>query len=95
MKCGYDQESFWDQTPHTLTLAFEAHRERSIVEHNERAWLAFHVAALQRTRKFPPLRRLMMRDRRPQSWQQQLAIAKQLTHAMGGMIISGDGKLDD
>lgn len=60
-------------------------------EHNERMSLAWHIAALNRTpqkKKLPSLRSLMIRERAkvPQSWQQQLAIAKQWTLMMGGTI---------
>ena len=39
-------------------------------EHNARAWLAWHIAALQRQKKLPPLKNLQMRERprKQQSW---------------------------
>ncbi|MGE4339148.1 MAG: hypothetical protein AB7E55_24710 [Pigmentiphaga sp.] len=50
-------------------------------EHNDRAWLAWHVAALQRADKLPKLKTLLHREKSqaPQrkSWQEQLAIARQ------------------
>jgi hypothetical protein len=55
-------------------------------DHNDRAWLAFHIAGLQRTKKMPPLRRLQIRDRRPQSWQHMKSVAAQLTKLFGGEI---------
>ncbi len=46
-------------------------------EHNARAWLAWHVAALQRQKKLPPLQNLLTRERpRRQTWQEQLKIVE-------------------
>jgi hypothetical protein len=63
-----------------------AGRQRRITrEHNDRAWLAWHVAALTRAKKLPDLVKLQInqRHRRPrQSWQEQFAI-------MGRWIESG------
>lgn len=63
-------------------------------EHNERAWMAHTIAALQRPKKMPPLRKLLVRERnrKPQSWQDMQAIAKQWTMALGGEIKAKDGK---
>lgn len=55
-------------------------------EHNDRAWGAWHIAGLQRSKRMPALRKLQIRDRKPQSWQQMKATAKQLTHMFGGEI---------
>lgn len=50
-------------------------------EHNGRAWLAWHVAALTRTDRLPPLERLIKKRATAsvarQSWRDQLAIAMQ------------------
>jgi hypothetical protein len=58
-------------------------------EHNERAWLAYHIAGLHRTRKMPPIRRLMLRDRdrAPQTLQQMKGSAAQWTTLLGGTIL--------
>lgn len=46
-------------------------------EHNARAWLAWHMAALQRSKKMPPLKTMMWREKkRRQTWQEQLHIAQ-------------------
>jgi len=55
-------------------------------EHNERAWLAWYTAAMPRFKKFPKLRALQVRERRTQSPEQMLAIAKQWTLALGGEV---------
>lgn len=57
-------------------------------EQNARAWLAWHIPALYRAKKLPPLRRMMVRerDRKPQSPEQMLMIAKQWTLLLGGEV---------
>lgn len=46
-------------------------------EHNNLMWLAWHVAALQRTKRLPPLKRMLAREKpRAQSWQEQLEIMR-------------------
>jgi len=58
-------------------------------EHNERAWLAYTIANLQRAKKLPPFKKLLIRERdRPrQSPQQMLEIAKQWAVLLGGKVI--------
>lgn len=43
-------------------------------EHNDRAWLAYHVAALQRMKKPPRLNTLLIKRKRRQTWQEQFNI---------------------
>lgn len=99
MKCGYDPESFWDQTSRSLTLAFEARAELNEIEHDQRMSLAWHIAALVRwpypqkgrpVRPFPKLDKLLIgkRPRTPQTPEQMLQIAKMLTVAFGGTIVN-------
>lgn len=47
-------------------------------EHNERAWLAWHVEALARTKKLPKLESMMMQDKpkRRQTVDEQIAVAR-------------------
>jgi len=67
----------------------KARAARLMRDHNELAWLAWHVEALRRTKKIPPLRKLQTREQqRPrQSPQQMLAIAKQWTLLLGGKVV--------
>jgi len=49
---------------------------------NRSAWLAWHVAALSRTKKLPNLRKLQVPDRRQtQTWQEQAAIFEMIARA--------------
>jgi hypothetical protein len=44
-------------------------------EHNNRAWLAYHIAVLSRSKKIPNLQRLMAKESgRRQNWQEQMMI---------------------
>ena len=66
---------------------FEAHVERQKQEHNQNAWLAWHVAALSRTdpKKFPKLEKLLYREPpKPQTPEQMEAVLRQITITLGG-----------
>lgn len=72
---GFDPESFWDQTIRTMAIAINGKLRAARREHNQRAWLAWHTAALQRSKKLPTLRSMLARDKpRAQSWQEQSAM---------------------
>lgn len=64
-----------------LTIA-TAVRRRQAQAHNDRAWLAWNIAALTRVQKMPPLKSLQIDPSadapRRQTWQEQLAIARAL-----------------
>lgn len=67
---------------------FRSAAHRADREHNDRAWLAWHIAALTRTKKMPKLQKLQVRVRRkPQTGEQMLQIAKMLTVALGGTVV--------
>lgn len=85
---GYGHDEFWDQTPRTLSLTFEAYNERLMYQHNERAWLAWHTAALQRTKTMPELHTLLAKKKSPQTeMEEQLEGLKQWVQAAGGKIV--------
>lgn len=59
-------------------------------EHNERAWHAWHTAALYRMKKMPKLDSLLQKERKPkprQTWQEQLEIARMWHEALKGKNI--------
>jgi len=56
-------EEFWALTPRETARAFEAARWRQEREQQQQAWLAWHVAALMRSKRLPALQRLMPRPR--------------------------------
>ena len=58
-------------------------RRRNAAEHNGRAWLAWNIVAIDRARRMPPLKSLLVDPDRPaqvktQTWREQLVIANQL-----------------
>jgi hypothetical protein len=46
-------------TPWQLSVAVEGYNEHIEQEHKNRGWLAWHIAALTRTKKMPSLKRMM------------------------------------
>lgn len=62
-----------------MRLLAEAAAKRVEREHNSRAWLAWHIAAMQRMKRIPDLKKLTVRDttRPRQTWRQQLEIMAQ------------------
>lgn len=69
----------------------EADEKRIEYEQKARAWLAWHIVALDRTKRLPPLKSLVgpaKPERKAQTWQEQAAIARQLNAAFGGRVIT-------
>lgn len=58
---------------------------RLVREQNERAWLAWHVAAMTRTKTMPKLKDMIVsgKPKTRQNWQAQLAIAHQWAAVTG------------
>lgn len=52
---------FWELTPAETFVVLEAWGWRVEQEQKGRAWLAWHIAALQRMKRLPPLSRLVGR----------------------------------
>lgn len=61
-------------------MHFEAARARAEIRHNETMSLAWHIVALQRQKRLPPLSRLTRKSRvkkpRRQTWEEQLGIMR-------------------
>lgn len=59
-----------------MKLLIEAAAKRFEREHNARVWLAWHIAAMQRMKKMPDIKKMFLNNasRPRQSWQQQLQI---------------------
>jgi len=74
-----------------MCLMFDAVRERREREHNERAWLAWHIAALQRQKKLKPLKDLLIkpRSRKRQTPAEQKAILRAIAATFGGLKRNG------
>jgi malate/lactate dehydrogenase len=89
---GYDPDSFWEQTPRTLAIASDAYRDTQIEAHNNRAWQAWHVAALGRGKKMVPLSKLQITEQQvrqhyPKQMQDQIDGLINWVRATGGKVI--------
>lgn len=89
MGLGLDPDVFWRKTPREVSLIVEGRSRFLEREHNDRAWLAWHIAALSRIKRMPKLDRMMLRPtkEKPQTWEQQLQIVMQLNAAFGGKVV--------
>jgi len=59
LRIGLSVSEFWSLTPRETALVFEAATWRYEREHHQRAWLAWHMAALSRAKRLPSLKRFM------------------------------------
>ena len=59
LKTGLRAAEFWDLTPKELRLYFEADAWRQTQQLRRDATLAWHVAALSRMKRLPPLRQML------------------------------------
>lgn len=59
---GLDPERFWDLCLLEISRELDAAAERRRRDLNDRAWLAWHIAALPLFKKFPKLNQLMVQD---------------------------------
>lgn len=93
MALGLDPALFWGLTPRELSVHLAGAQLRQEREHNTAAWAAWHVAALQRTKKLPKLKTMLVAERKVrtrQTWQEQYAMALKW-HAFANRT---QGKLD-
>jgi hypothetical protein len=89
---GFDPDSFWDQTIRTLAIAMHGKLRAARRDHNQRAWLAWHIAALQRAKKLPRLKSMLAREKpRIQSWQEQVNIMQKWAMAHNAKLGANDG----
>lgn len=70
---------FWRVSARQMKAIISGAQDRMLREHNERAWLAWHTAALMRAKKMPNIKKLMSKapGRTAQTWQQQMAVMDQ------------------
>ena len=59
LKAGVPVLVFWDMTPRETAKTIEAANWCMDQDQRARAWLAWHVAALSRVKRLPPLSRLV------------------------------------
>ena len=59
MKCGLSVFEFWDSTPREVHAVIEAFTWNVERKNKSDAWVVWHIAALSRAKRLPPLKRLM------------------------------------
>jgi hypothetical protein len=78
-------------TPRQTHRRFLAFERQAVRDHNDRAWLAWHIAALPLQKRFPALKSLFIDEpqhrRKPMTPEQTLALVKMMNAAMGGDVI--------
>jgi hypothetical protein len=83
---GEDGERFWRLTLREVENILKGLVQRQTRYHNEIAWAAWHTAALQRSKKLPKLKSLMLTGdvapKRRQTVEEQIAIAVQWTNKL-------------
>jgi hypothetical protein len=62
---GLDDRDFWRRTPKELSWKIEAQQDIFARQHNERAWLAWHIGALVRAQKKYPRLDSMLVNTKP------------------------------
>lgn len=60
VQAGCDPARFWTITPREAAREMRGMAYRNRVEQDRTAWLAWHVEALARTKKLPPLKDMMV-----------------------------------
>lgn len=86
LAAGLDPERFWHITVAEVDRELRATHERRLREHNERISLAWHIAALDRTKKLPKLESLVANNtpQRKQTPQEMASALKTIFLAFGG-----------
>jgi hypothetical protein len=81
-EAGFSRDEFWRSTPRQIFATLRARSLVLIREHNERAWLAWHIVKLGRAKNVPGLKTLQAkRPGRVQPWQEQMRIMDQWVRA--------------
>jgi hypothetical protein len=88
VEAGFDPARFWMITPKEFDREMRGARKRLEREADERMSLAWHIVALDRTKKLPKLETLLISTRRPagrrQSPEEHLIAMKSIFLAFGG-----------
>ena len=77
---------FWRLTAREISVILDASASRLKREHNDRAWMVWHIEALSRAKKLPKLKDLThgatQKQTRRQTVEEQIAIAHRWTAAL-------------
>ncbi|KAB2673216.1 hypothetical protein F9K77_01190 [Ochrobactrum sp. LMG 5442] len=86
VEVGQDPALFWRLTLREIAVILDASTYRLRREQNDRAWLAWHIEALARSKKLPKLKEFLSdapkKPKRRQSVEEQIAIAHRWTAAL-------------
>jgi hypothetical protein len=86
VESGQPYELFWRLTLKEIGVILDAETGRVRREQNDRAWLAWHIEALARSKKLPKLNEMMhdapRTPARRQTVEEQIAIAHRWTAAI-------------
>lgn len=86
---GFDPARFWEVTVKEIDREMGGAMKARDREANERMWLAWHIVALDRTKKLPKLETLLIKPRaagrpRRQTPEQMVVAMKAIFLAFGG-----------
>lgn len=88
MSAGFDPARFWDITPKEIDREMRGAMQRMEREADERMSLAWHIVALDRTKKLPKLETLMIsgsrRRTKAQTPEEHIIAMKTIFLAFGG-----------
>lgn len=59
MEAGFDPDAYWRQTPRLFDIAIRARIRVKEQDQQGRAWLAWHIAALPKMKRFPSFKDLL------------------------------------
>lgn len=63
LRAGIGVEEFWRLTPRETYAAIRAENWRQDLHHRRQAWLAWHIAALSRSKRLPSFKKLIGADK--------------------------------
>lgn len=86
MASGLDPAHYWGLTYRETQAIIDGAAARLRREQDDRAWLAWHVEALHRTKKLPKLKDMLRgKSSRRKTPEEMIAIAHRWTAALGGL----------
>lgn len=88
---GLEPGEFWRLTPAELNELIEGYRWRDKREQDRLAWLAWHVAALQRTKKMPSLKAFLGQAKPAQSREDKEAAFRRLWEKLNPKVQAARG----
>jgi len=85
VECGQDAALFWQLTFRETQAIIDGSANRLKREHDDRAWLVWHIEALHRMKRLPKLKTLLHNakpEKKRQTIEEQIAMARMWTAAV-------------